>query len=116
MNFNKKYAPVRMPRKTAIGMNELIEIYIKSMKISSGLNIQRIFAAWDAVSGASAYTLNRRFYKGKLYITLSSSMVRSHLRMQNDFLIERMNAFLEKDELFIKDDKFVRIVKSLILK
>ena len=63
-------------RKEAVGMDKIVEAYIKSMKIAAGLNTQRVFAAWDACSGAGPYTL-RRFYRGgKLYITLSSSVMR----------------------------------------
>lgn len=104
------------PRKEALGMDKLIPMYIRALKLSAGLNTQRVFAAWDAVSGASAYTL-RKFYKGgKLYVTVSSSMVRSHLEFQKDALIQQINGFLERDELFVKDYETVGFVKEIILK
>ena len=37
---------VRIHRKEAVGMDKIVEAYIKSMKIAVGLNTQRIFAAW----------------------------------------------------------------------
>ncbi len=40
-------------RQEAKGMDELISAYIKEMKLASGLNSQRVFAAWDEVSGAA---------------------------------------------------------------
>ena len=97
-------------------MDKIVEAYIKSMKIAVGLNTQRIFAAWDACSGAGPYTLRRYFRGGKLYITLNSSVLRSQLVLQKDLLIENMNAFLQQDPLFTQDNKTVGFVEELILK
>jgi len=105
-----------IPRKQALDMSQVIEMYIKSMKLSSGLNTRRIFAAWDAVSGAAPHTLNRYFRDGKLYITLNSSMIKSQLNLQKDLLKLKINQILDQDELFIKDDPRVRKVEEIILK
>ena len=108
--------PARIERKTALGMEELVQQYIKSMKISSGLNTHRISAAWDQASGAAAYTIKRYYRGGRLYITLSSSVVRSQLSLQKEALIEKMNALLSQDALFTRDDPNVSWVTELILK
>ena len=97
-------------------MDVIVSEYIKSMKLAAGLNTQRIFAAWDACSGAGPFTLKRFFRGGKLYITLSSSVVRSQLYFQRDLLIEKMNAFLSADALFTDDNRSVGFVQELILK
>jgi hypothetical protein len=97
-------------------MDKIVEAYIKSMKIAAGLNTQRVFAAWDACSGAGPYTLRRFFRGGKLYITLSSSVMRSQLFLQREVLIEKMNAFLTQDVLFTTDNKTVGFIQELILK
>jgi len=107
---------VQIHRKEAIGMDQVVRQYIQSMKLTAGLNTQRVFAAWDACSGAEAYTLKRFFRGGKLYITLGSSMIRSQLYFQRDVLVEKMNAFLAKDDLFTGEDTTVGYVKELILK
>ena len=112
----QKKSPVRITRKRAMSMEELIPMYIKSMKLSTGLNTPRIFAAWDEASGAAQYTLKRFFRDGKLYITLSSSVVRNHLSFQNAELVERINQILSRDELFVRDDPRVSFVRELILK
>lgn len=109
-------ATTRIHRKEAVGMDKIVEAYIKSMKIAAGLNTQRVFAAWDACSGAASYTLRRFFRGGKLYITLNSSVVRSQLFLQKDLLIEKMNAFLLQDALFTNDNKTVGFIQELILK
>ena len=107
---------VQIHRKEAIGMDQVVRQYIQSMKLTAGLNTQRVFAAWDACSGAQAYTLKRFFRGGKLYITLGSSVIRSQLYFQRDVLVEKMNAFLAKDDLFTGEDTTVGYVKELILK
>ncbi len=107
---------VQIHRKEAIGMDQVVRQYIQSMKLTAGLNTQRVFAAWDACSGAEAYTLKRFFRGGKLYITLGSSVIRSQLYFQRDVLVEKMNAFLAKDDLFTGEDTTVGYVKELILK
>ncbi len=108
--------PVRIHRKEAVGMEKLVESFIREMKITAGLNTQRIFEAWDACSGAGPYTLKRFFRDGKLYITLNSSVLRSQLFLQKDLLVQKMNAFLSEDALFVKDYPKVGYVKQLILK
>ena len=112
----EKRSSVRIARKKALDMEEVVSMYIKSMKLTAGLNTQRIFSAWDDASGAAPYTLKRFFRDGKLYITLSSSVVRNQLSFQSDVLVEKMNSILAKDELFTKDDPRVSYVKELILK
>ena len=108
--------PIRIHRKEAVGMDQLVQQYIKSMKLAAGLNTQRIFAAWDACSGAGPFTLRRYFRGGKLYITLASSVVRNQLYFQKADLIEKMNAYLSKDELFTADNRTVSFIQELILK
>ena len=103
-------------RKEALTMEEVIEEYIKSAKIASGLNTQRIFAAWDECSGAGPFTLKRYFRSGTLYVTLNSSVIRNQLSFQKAALIEKMNATLSGDRLFTDGDRTVGYVKDLVLR
>ena len=107
---------IRIHRKEPVGMDKIVSEYIRSMKIASGLNTQRIFAAWDACSGAGPFTLKRYFRGGKLYITLDSSMLRSQLFLQRAELIRKMNAYLSSDELFTADNETVGFIEELILR
>lgn len=98
-------------------MEELMLLYVVKMGISSSHNTRRIFMAWDEVSGVNPdYVLKRFFKEGKLYITLKSSVLCSHLSMQKASLIERINKALEEDVLFIKNEPNVGFVKELILR
>lgn len=107
---------VKIQRKHALEMNELIKMYISSMKLSAGLNVQRVFAAWNEVSGAAQYTLRKYFRNGVLCVTMGSSVVRSRLTVRKSELIERINGILEDDELFTKEDPKVPVIKDIILK
>ena len=106
---------VRIHRKEAVGMDQVLQEFIRSMKLTSGLNTQRVFAAWDACSGAAPYTLKRFYRGGKLYITLSSSVIRNQLYFQTEALVEKMNAFLAEDTLYTTEEGSAPI-QQLILK
>ena len=112
--YKKRSYAIR--RKEALSMQEVIEEYIKSAKIASGLNTQRIFAAWDACSGAGPFTLKRYFRSGTLYVTLNSSVIRNQLSFQKAALIEKMNATLSGDRLFTSDNRTVGYIQELVLR
>lgn len=106
----------RIGRKDAQGMDELIGQYIKEMKLTAGFNRQRVFEAWDVVSGASRYTVDRFFRDGMLYCTISSSVVRNQLYFQRDVLVQKMNEFLDKDSMLVRDGITGKVIKNLILR
>lgn len=90
-------------RREAVAMNELVEEFIRDMKLVSGVNRQRLAVAWNTVSGAERYTVDIYFKDRILYCTIGSSMVRNQLYFQKDVLMNQINAFLEEDEIFVKD-------------
>ena len=100
-------------RHEAVGMDELVNQFIRDMKLASGLEKQRAAEVWNEVSGAGRYTLDVRFEKGVLTCMISSSVVRNQLYFQRDVLLDRLNEALSGDALFNgrKD-----IVKTLILR
>ena len=104
------------PRKEALSMGELLPLFVRSQGLSAGLNTHRVFAAWDEVSGVKEFTLKKFYRDGKLYVTLSSSMVRTHLEFQKNALLQSVNSFLENDQLFDRSCPKVGMVKEIILK
>lgn len=104
----------RLRRKEAVGMERLVQDFIREMKLSSGINRQRARHAWDDVSGASRYTLDVSLDKGVLYVTLNSSMARNQLYFQRDILMKKINEYLESDSLFVKGS--TPAVRNIILK
>lgn len=107
---------IRIHRKEAVSMDQVVSNYIKQMKLAAGLNNQRIFEAWDVCSGAGPFTLRHYFRGGKLYITLSSSVYRNQLLFQKEELKRKMNAWLEGDPLFTADNLSTGYIQELILK
>ena len=114
MAYEHKYNGLR--RRDAVGMDELVEDFIRDMKLASGLNRQRVAAAWNSVSGAERYTVDIYVRNKVMYCTLGSSMVRNQLYFQRDVLVEKLNEFLEADTLYDDGGKEGPAVKVLILK
>ena len=107
---------VRLVRREAVGMDELVEEYIREMKLTSGLNRQRVFAAWDKVSGVGDRTVSRYLRGRVLYVGLSSSALRQQLYCQRAALLEKVNAVLKEDGLYTKDDnKTDKYLKNIVL-
>ena len=105
----------RLIRREAVGMDELVEGFIREMKLASGLNRQRVMAAWKAVSGAEQYTLDVFFRDRVLYCTMSSSIARNQLYFQKDSILAQMNQYLENDGMFIKEGE-PPYVKDIVLR
>ncbi len=107
----------RMRRQEAVGMDELVRQFIREMKLTSGLNNQRVAEAWNNASGASRYTMNVNLAAGTLYCSISSSIVRNQLYFQREALVARMNDLLRQDEMFIWDwEQKGNCIKTLVLK
>jgi hypothetical protein len=102
-------------RKDAVGMEELVSQFVREMKLTAGLNRQRVSDAWNQVSGAAKYTLSTTYDKGILTCCISSSLVRNQLYFQRDVLVQKMNEFLSSDGLFTPSDGN-EAIKILVLK
>lgn len=106
----------RLSKKEAIKLSEAMKMMLASSGLGPAHNTRRIFQAWDNASGAANYTQKRFFRNGRLYITLSSSVVRTHLSLQKKEIKDKMNGILLEDELFIRSGSERETVKDLILK
>ena len=102
-------------RQEAVRMDELVNQFIRDMKLAGGLGRQRVSEIWNEISGAGRYTLDVRFEKGVMTCVISSSVVRNQLYFQRDELLLRMNECLSKDGLFTAG-KDGMIVRNLILR
>ena len=94
--------PVRMDRKEAVGMDELIEAYVREMKLASGLGRVRVFAAWDKASGAGPYTIGKYLKNNVLYCNISSSVLRQQLYFRRAEILQEMNDILKDDNISLK--------------
>jgi len=113
---DKKFNNNRIERKNAQLIGDVLPQCIKMMGLSSGMNTHVIFKAWDDVSGAKQYTLNRFFRSGVLYITVNSSVIRSQLYFQIDVLKDKINEYLSNEAIFDKNNIAVGYVKKIVLK
>ncbi|MBQ3208044.1 MAG: DUF721 domain-containing protein [Bacteroidales bacterium] len=114
MAFDGRHNKLR--RKEAVGMQDLMIQYLRDMKLTSGMNRQRVAEAWNTVSGASRYTLSVSFERGVMTCVISSSLVRNQLYFQRDVLVQKMNEFLKSDNLYDSGGKDGPAVRTLILK
>ncbi|MBO5814524.1 MAG: DUF721 domain-containing protein [Bacteroidales bacterium] len=102
-------------RQEAVGMEELVNQFIRDMKLSAGLGKQRACEAWAKVSGAGRYTLDVSFDKGVMVCVISSSVVRNQLYFQREKLLKSLNEYLASDEL-LAGTVGGAIVNTLILR
>lgn len=105
-----------MKRREPQTIDKLIEECIRDMKLEVGLNDMRIFAAWDKVSGAAEYTMDKYFRNGTLCCSISSSVVRSMLTVRREQLLRQINAELRNEAGTISGRGKVLEVKRLVLR
>ena len=93
----------RLRRHEAVGMEELVNQFIRDMKLTAGLTRQRVQEAWHTVSGAGRSTIDVYVTDKVMYCTIGSSMARNQLYFQKDVLLGQINAYLESDDLYVKE-------------
>lgn len=105
----------KLRRQSPTAFSELIRLYLKNSPLRDQFNSHLVFSAWDSASGAGPCTVKKFFRSGSLYVTVSSSVVRSQLLFRKTALIERMNALLSGNEFFCGGEG-EKYVKNLIIK
>ena len=103
-------------KKKAESMQDLIQVWLKANHIKLQVDTHRIFNAWDEVTGTGAYTIRRFYRDGHLYVTMTSSLVRSQLLMRKSDILAEMNRRLCCDPLFCTRDKEMTVVKELTIR
>jgi len=103
----------RLERKEPETMASLVRQYVRTMGLTKGMNAHRVYRAWGEVSGAGSYTIGCNYADRTLYVTLSSSVVRSQLWMQRETLRGLVNERLKEDDMF---DQSEGLVQKIVLK
>lgn len=103
-------------RTDAVDMDTIIKEYIREMQLAAGLDNQLVCEAWNKVSGAGNYTLGCRFSKGKLYVSVSTSVVRSRLFLRKKAILDEMNGILSGNSMFSGSKDGMPPVTDIILK
>lgn len=88
-------------------ISDVLDHYLKKNNIQGGINKTRIMNAWYKVLGTTIEKYTSKLYVSKrtLYVTLSSSLVRSELLMMREKLIKNLN---EEVGASIIDDIVIR--------
>ncbi|MDR1056337.1 MAG: DUF721 domain-containing protein [Prevotellaceae bacterium] len=96
-----------MRRSKTMQINALLQLFIKEFKLEKGLLENRTLNLWDEVMGNMVAKATRLKYikDGKLYVYLSSSVIRHELFMMRTEIVKEINRRVGQD-----------IINDLILK
>jgi predicted nucleic acid-binding Zn ribbon protein len=88
-------------------LKEVLQEYVKALKMGSKLKEVRLIGSWEQVVGKVVGRATRDLYiKDRvLYVKLSSSVVKNELFMMRDLLVERLNEEVGSD--VIKEVVFI---------
>ncbi|MDR2585170.1 MAG: DUF721 domain-containing protein [Prevotellaceae bacterium] len=88
-----------MKREEAKSIKDLFPLFIREMGLETGLSQTRVYALWDELMGPviSSATQQKQLKEGKLYVRLSSSVVRNWLFTKRQSIVQKMNANLGKE-------------------
>lgn len=93
------FKPAATHRQNAEPLSDILKLFVKVNGLGPSLRRQAVFRAWDQASGQAGYTSNKYLKDNVLYITISSSVVRSQLLFQKEGLLQRVNEILSADQL-----------------
>ncbi len=82
-----------MQRSNTQSMGEAIRAFLKESKLEKPLKERQLVSSWESLLGRSVARATREIYikDGKLYVALTSSVVRNELYMLQDEIIRRLN-------------------------
>lgn len=74
-------------------LNNLLLLFVKEFKLEQGLMENRVLNLWDELMGKNVAkaTLSKHIYQRKIYISLSSAIVRHELFMMRSEIVKELN-------------------------
>jgi hypothetical protein len=86
-----------MRRSKPETIGDLLPLFVKEYSLEQGLIENKALNLWDELTGLAVarVTTSKKIANRKLYIYLSSSVVRQELYMMKSELIEKLNKRLE---------------------
>lgn len=86
-------------RRKAEPLGDLLKLFVAQNRLDGGLYQSAVFAAWDrAVGNLNGHVGGKFFRDGILHITVTSSVVRSHLSFQLPGILDEVNRIIADDE------------------
>jgi hypothetical protein len=88
-----------MRRNKPAAVGDLLSLFIKESGLEKGYRDYQILKLWDEILGVviSRATLSKRLVGRKLYVYLSSSVVRDELYMMRSEIVKEINHRAGKD-------------------
>lgn len=88
-----------MRKKNTEPLSEILNQVLKRNSMDRKLNEIRVIQAWPLVLGENImqYTTNLYFSKEKLFVSLSSSVLRHELFLSKERIITSLNEFVGED-------------------
>ena len=92
-----------MRGKNTHNVGDIIRKLMKNPKLSKKLDELDALAIWDDIIGQTLikYIINKKIYKGILYVKLKSAPMRNELSYKKTEILEKINKRLGKK--FLKD-------------
>ncbi len=82
-----------MEKSNTQSLGEAIRAYLKESQLEKPLKERQLISSWESLLGKSSARATRDIYikDGKLYVYLSSSVIRNELYMLQDEIIRKLN-------------------------
>jgi predicted nucleic acid-binding Zn ribbon protein len=82
-----------MERSNTHSIAEAIRAYLKESKLEKPLKERQLVSSWESLLGRSVARATSKIYlkDGKLFVHLSSSVVKNELYMLQDEIIRKLN-------------------------
>lgn len=82
-----------MKRSNTQSMGEAIRAFLKEANLEKPLKERQLVSSWESLLGKSIARATREIYirDGKLYVSLTSSVIRNELYMLQDEIIRKLN-------------------------
>ena len=95
-------------RREPVTLGSVIEKLLSGTPVSKGLIEDDVCHAWDRICGLPQGVVKRNYNDGILYVTFSSSALRSMIYPKRDSIAARINAYLAANPRFAEIDTPVR--------
>ncbi len=88
-----------MERSNTQSMAEAIRAFLKESKLEKPLKERQLVSSWESLLGKSIARATHKIYikDGKLYVFLTSSVIRNELYMLQDEIIRKLNEAAGED-------------------
>lgn len=88
-------------RRNSSPLASIADDVLAKLHLQSGLRRQAVLNMWNTVLGSPEWTVAGDYRDSVLYVTMSSSVVRTQLSFQIDYIRAELNRRLGEDRIFV---------------